>query len=946
MNILLPRKGKYNIGDDFPMISIPTDISEMNPEKKTFDDFQWWAESSEFKKWMDKNKRQGVDDSEDMAKNGDNLSDLIREHVGSYSFNNEINESDVLSFDEYDAINEDANDASLSAEAKAGIKFHYAYNKLKADGKLLPITSVDTDLPDGQAKAVFLVMEDPDTKTNIDETLKAFKMTGLPGDPNSKVKMVSVTETLPGGPIDENATTASLIEGILKTAASYAAIGAGIGVTWAILRKVGYTVAGASALKSLRGLAPVAKAGEEVAKTTGVLAKSGTFIKKIGSGAFSGVKVLGKGLLDLAKFKNTGNAIKTAYSFGKTSLAFTKKLSTGMRALNFVKAVGRGGAVGAAKIATKAGTKGAARFIPFVGEVLMGIEAIGSTWNWFSDNQAPKWTEIEDTIAPGKGGKAFDPSKIKDGTAITICWRQPAGTGLGIATSFLYNNDTRTTAELFKIGKSKDGSSSIFIMTQVNSKEYQKALANYAAIIVSIKDGEINAQDGFLNTVHRALDNEDMDVEVAYMDTPEDMASNFNFEGICDWATAMEYYNNANDQYLISNSDAPESYEYYYDKTGKNDYVNVAGKLLTDEEIGSKSDSDIQDIFTNANNKLKNPKPEPKDEKRKSLPGDAGPAKQEKDKFKEKEKSGGTGDGYRGDAEIADSENNRELWLTPMVNESVKSGVVIRKFAEFEDVLEHISTSRNYPVYSQLNEDDPVEKTEETDNNLVLNNEEASEPAKIAVYAVTGIEYANPADRQYTPAAYRYFMIDPVDFDAAIDSSITVAVSTNDPVPNPKRGVYEFKEKAREEEKEVRKTEPEENPNQDNGGSNNTSDDSDDENKPNKDDYFITADPDDISIKNRRNATVIRDHNFKGGINIVDEFLTDKEKEMLGIPTWKAVTLAKTFMNGQGEVIKVKLKNRYAPMFNKAKTYEVQDGESFQIAKKFAKEVEDRIKFQ
>jgi len=112
------------------------------------------------------------------------------------------------------------------------------------------------------------------------------------------------------------------------------------------------------------------------------------------------------------------------------------------------------------------------------------------------------------------------------------------------------------------------------------------------------------------------------------------------------------------------------------------------------------------------------------------------------------------------------------------------------------------------------------------------------------------------------------------------------------------------------------------------------------------DDYFITVDPDDISIKNRKNATVIRDKNFKGGINIVDEFLTDKEKEVLGIPTWKAVTLAKTFMNGQGEVIKVKLKNRYATMFNSVKTYDVNDGEAFQIAKKFAKEVEDRIKFQ
>lgn len=939
MNILLPRKGKYNIGDDFPMISIPTDISGMNPEKKTFDDFQWWAESSEFKKWMDKNKRQWVADSEDMVKYGDSLSDLIREHVGSYSFNNEINESDVLSFDEYDAINEDANDASLSPEAKAGIKFHFAYNKLKADGILKPITSVDADLPDGAPKAVFLVMEDPDTKKNIDETLKAFKMTGLPGDPNSKVKMVSVTETLPGGPIDANATTASIIEGILKTAASYAAIGAGIGVTWVILRRVGYGVAGASALKALRGIAKigktgveVAKTGAEVAKTTGALAKSGAFIKKIGSGAFGKVKVLGSGFLELAKFKNTGNAIKQAYSFGKTSLAFTKKLSTGKRALNFVKAVGRGGAFGAGKIAAGAGTKGVARFIPFVGEVLMGIEAIGSTWNWFSDNQAPKWTEIEDTIATGKGGKAFDPSKIKDGTAITICWRQPAGTGLGIATSFLYNNDTRTTAELFKIGKSKDGNSSIFVMTQVNSKEYQKALANYAAIIVSIKDGEINAQDGLLNKLHRALDNEDMDVEVAYMDTPDNMASNFNFEGICDWATAMEYYNNANDQYLISNSDAPETYEYYYDKFGKDDYVNVAGKLLTDEELGSKSDIDIQEIFASSNNKVKNPKPEKKEEKPKTKDnvGLNGPPKYPiDDKFKEKGATGG----------VNDSENNKELWLTPMVNESTKTGVVIRKFAEFEDVLEHIGTLGNYPEYFQLNE-------KSGDNNLVLNNEQASEPGKVAVYALTGIEYANPADRQYSPANYKYFIIDPVDFDAAIDSSITVAVSTDDAVPNPKRGVYEFKEKPKKEEREERKTSPEENKNQDNDGSNNTTDDEDDANVPSKDDYFITADPDDISIKNRKNATVIRDHNFKGGINIVDEFLTDKEKEVLGIPTWKAVTLAKSFMNGQGEVIKVKLKNRYAPLFNTVKTYEVQDGEAFQIAKKFAKEVEDRIKFQ
>lgn len=940
MNILLPKTGKYNIGDDFPMISIPTDISDMNPVEKTFDDFQWWAESSEFKKWMKANPRQWVADSEEMSKYGDTLSDIIREHVGSYSFNSEINESDVLSFDEYDTINEDENDGSLSDEARAGIKFHYAYNKLKADGKLKPISSVDSDLPNGVEKAVFLVMEDPETKNSIDETLKAFKMVGLPSSSESKIKIVAVKETLPGGPIDPDTTTSDLVSGILKNAAEYAAIGVGVGVTWAILRKAGYTVAGISALKALKGLAPAAKTGTEVAKTGGALGKAGAFLKKVSTGGIKRLKVLGRGLVDFATFKNLRNAAVGTYR--GTKAAITGKAGVYAVKSPAAKVIARGFARGATK-GVSASLKGASRWIPFVGQALLAVDAIGSTWNWFSDNQAPKWTEIKDTIATGKGGQAFDPSKIKDGTAITICWRQPAGTGLGIATSFLYTNDTRTTAELFKIGKSKDGDSSIFILTSINSKEYQQALSNYAAVIVSIKNGEINSQSG-LSAVTRVFDNEDMDVEVAYMDTPEDMASNFNFKGICDWATVQEYYDAAGDQYLISDSDAPETYEYYYGSRG-NDYVNVSGRILTNEEIGSKTDAEVQDLFTNADTKINNRKPEESEKiEKKAMPGDQGPPKVVRDKFKEKDQSGGTGDGYRGDAQIADSENNRDLWLTPMVNESAKNGLVIRKFAEFEDVLEYVNTSGKYPEYPQLNE----KKLGEDD--LILTSEEASEPAKIAVYTVTDMEYANPDDRQYTPAAYKYFMIDPTDFDAPIDSGINVGVSTDETLIDPKRGVYEFKEKPKEEEK--RRTDAEENPNRDdnNGGSSNNTpednEDNDDENVPNKDDYFITADPDDISIKNRKNATVIRDKNFKGGINIVDEFLTDKEKEILGIPTWKAVTLAKSFMNGQGEVIKVKLKNRYAPMFNKAKTYEVQDGEAFQIAKKFAAEVEDRIKFQ
>ena len=936
MNIFLPKNGKYNIGDDFPMISIPTDISELNPQEKTFDDFQWWAESSEFKKWMDANKRQWVADSEETTRYGNTLTDLIKEHVESYRFGNNLNESDVLSFDEYDSLNEA--DDPLSAEAKIGIKFHYAYNKLKADGKLKNITSVDTDLPTGVEKAVFVSMEDPETKVNVDETLKAFKMVALPGSDDSKVKIISIKESLPGGPVDPDTTMKELVEGILKTAGEYAAIGAGIGVTWAVLRRVGYGVAAGAALKTLRGLAPAATVATEGAKATGLLAKSGQFLKNVASGGIKKVKVLGSGLVDLLKFKDT--------------VVVGKSIIRGVKGAGKAAVLGKASLpkiVTAFKVGLKRGvSQGGARLIPFVGQALLAIDAIGSTWNWFSDNQAPKWDEIEDTIASGKGGKEFDPGKIEDGTSITICWKQPAGTGLGIAASFLYSNDTRTTAELFKVGKGTSGDS-IFILTAINSKEYQKGLSDHAVTLISIKNGPINAQSG-LSGLRRILDNEDMDVKVAYVDQPEDIATSFNFMGICDWSVLLEYYNEASEQYLISDGDAPETYEYYYQTTQK-DYVNVSGKLLSDEELGSKSSDDIAEMFASGNNKINNLKPEKKEKDgKKEENKNTGDKPEEK---KNKEQPGGTSDGFRGDAQIADSENNRELWLTPMVNESSKNGMVIHKFSEFEDVLEYINIMGKYPDHSTLNEDEKEEGTEadvkakESADTLTLTNEEASGPAKVAVYSVTDMEYANPADRQYTPAAYKYFIIGPDDYDANLGSSIEVGVSTDETLIDPRRGVYEFKEEVKKEDNRDeggRKTEPEDNRNTDDGASD--VDDSDDENTPNKDDYFITADPDDISIKNRKNATVIRDKNFKGGINIVDEFLTDKEKEVLGIPTWKAVTLAKTFMNGQGEVIKVKLKNRYAPMFNTAKTYEVRDGEAFQIAKKFAKEVEDRIKFQ
>ena len=51
-------------------------------------------------------------------------------------------------------------------------------------------------------------------------------------------------------------------------------------------------------------------------------------------------------------------------------------------------------------------------------------------------------------------------------------------------------------------------------------------------------------------------------------------------------------------------------------------------------------------------------------------------------------------------------------------------------------------------------------------------------------------------------------------------------------------------------------------------------------------------------------------------------------------------------MGDKGEVTEVKLKNRFAAFGDKTRRYSVTDGEKFEIAKKFAEEVEARIKYQ
>lgn len=860
MIILLPKKAEYKNGDDFPFLTVPLDMK--GAESASFEDFQWWAKSEDFQKWLDKNPRSWVADSEDMSKYS-NVAEYIKE---KYNFNlDDINvsldendlDNGVISFSNFSKLNEDTNTADDDPKFREAIKFHFAYNKLKSEGKIDETLSPG-EILDGKEKAIFICGNDPDTGEDIQETLKAVKMKSFTKSQSaSKIMLLDVSEMYPGGSIPENETAEGLTQKIIQDASILAVMG-GVSITlFGALKAAGGALSGALLLKSISGFRINPKNATQV--SPGVMDK----IKNYGGSA---IKSLWGGAKDVALLKNTrtiGSSIvrgakgaKSAYTLGKV------------------------GAKGALKAFSKGFTRGAAqggaKLIPFVGEILILTDVIGSAWNWFSDKQAPKYNEVKSFAQ-----REMDPKKIPIGVPITVCWSQPAGGGWGTVTSFLFNNETRTTAEFIKIADKNNYS--ILILTQVNSKEAQKQLAEHDLVLVALDNNDIvNDQEGALNTIARVFDNEDLDFKISYVDGISKLATIFKFKGMCDWDVFKTALDSSSDQLIISDDSAPETYEFYY-QDNEGDVINVVGRLMNNDELRSTSKDDIDKIFI------------PKEVKE-------------------------------------DSGNGSKK------NESEDGGLVYMDLVNENDVITSFSSFSDR-IYG-INED------KESGDIVSLSSDDLSTPAKVAIYWVTDREYADPELRKYKTGKFTNFTIDPSDYGAKRGESISVQTNTiNEDINNPKRGVYQFKKAKLDNKKDGRESDivTVVNPKTD-------------EKKPEvsgdkvegkvSDDYYIKVDPNDVKIKDRRSSTIIRDNFVTGGINLIDKFLSDKEKEVLGVEGWKAISFAKALQDNRGDIVEVKLKNKFASPGDRVRKYRVTDGEAFQIAKKFTTEVEDRIKYE
>jgi hypothetical protein len=537
--IVLFKKGEtYKAGGVFPVVSIPV---EAQGEKKDFNDFQWWAPTDKWNTWLKANPRSWQAESEETEK------DFKKRLYESLVEEGEI-DSKVLDFTSFnslleaDAAGSDSSVSVSSAEQpteeqkKNYTKFVFAYNRLKEGGKIKDELNA-ASLKKGEDYAIIWDLPG-NTGAPVVETRQAYRSKVVSDLPNGV--LVKIDETIPFGKFQEESDAGNILMKIAGfgsqilagglTAA--AAIGGGIWATKSIASRL-------SARKAISG-------------------GTSWLSRIIGGGAEKAV---------------TSNASTAAVD---AAAATELELATGVGA----EALGASEiAVGAAVPAAAEGGAGAATIAaaesnPVGWIVTAAVIAAGTIQrlvNWTSDAQAPRLGQIEDE---GWARDSFMPGTIPDGEAITICWTQDAGNSW--FTDILWNEDTRTTMDLIKLGNFKGRS--IFLLVQINSKEYDAVLKSKEMILLSF-DGNAKFERGY-------FDNDDLEFEMIAVEKGE--SNNFIstiFEGYCTWDEMEGAYRGADDSFVGVPENAPDEYSFHY-KLGKGDRdINVTGTLIKD--IGS-----------------------------------------------------------------------------------------------------------------------------------------------------------------------------------------------------------------------------------------------------------------------------------------------------------------------------------------------------------------------
>ena len=532
--IVLFKKGEvYKAGDSFPLISIPI---ETEGESREFNDFQWWAPTDKWNEWIKAHPRDWQAESEIQE---ENFRKKLYENLVTEG---EINPA-VLDFNSFNLILEEesqntdsvgitSSEPATEEQKKNYTKFVFAYNKLKEAGTIKNEIQISS-LSKGEEYAIVCDLPGNDGSPVV-ETRQAYRTKIVSDLPNSL--LAKIDESIPFGKFEEGV---SMGDQIIKIAKDGGRIIAG-GVV-----AVGIVAGGIWATKSY-----LKRAATRAALNGG----KSWFSRIFSSGVEKSV---------------ASNAAKSVVN---PATASELELATGVSA----EALGTAGSteVIVSSTAPVAAETGFGAFLAsnpvgwITAAVILATETIQRIVNFTSDDQAPRLGQIEDE---GWAKDKFMPGTIPDGEAITVCWTQSAGNGW--FTDVLWNEDTRTTMDLIKIGNFKG--KSIFLLVQINSKEYDAILKSKEMVLLAFDQ---NAK--FDRTWY---DNDDLEFEMITIekgDTKNVIST--VFDGYCSWEEMQSAYNGADDSFIGVPENAPEEYSFHY-KSGKGDRdVNVTGTLIKD----------------------------------------------------------------------------------------------------------------------------------------------------------------------------------------------------------------------------------------------------------------------------------------------------------------------------------------------------------------------------
>jgi len=542
MIVLFKKEETYKAGGVFPVVSIPV---EAQGEAKDFNDFQWWAPTDKWNTWLKANPRSWQAESEETEK------DFRKRLYESLVEEGEI-DSKVLDFTSFNSLLEADAAGSGSAVAvssaeqpteeqkKNYTKFVFAYNRLKEGGKIKDELNA-SDLKKGEDYAIIWDLPG-NGGASVVETRQAYKSKVVSDLPNGV--LVKIDESIPFGKFQEESDAGNTIMKI-----------AGFG---------GQILAG--------GVAAAAVIGGGILATKAIAGQAARFAaRKSTSGGVSWLsRILGSG----AETAVASNAPIAAVDAAAASSSLELATGVSAEALGTAGAteITVGSAVPAAAAASEGGVAAGAAASNPIGWIIAAVAVTAGVVqrivNWTSDAQAPKLGDIEDE---GWAKDAFMPGTIPDGEAITICWTQDAGNSW--FTDILWNEDTRTTMDLIKLGNFKGRS--IFLMVQINSKEYDAILKSKEMILLSFEENA-KFERGY-------FDNDDLEFEMIAVEKGE--SSNVIstiFEGYCSWEEIEGAYRGADDSFVGVPENAPDEYSFHY-KLGKGDRdINVTGTLIKD----------------------------------------------------------------------------------------------------------------------------------------------------------------------------------------------------------------------------------------------------------------------------------------------------------------------------------------------------------------------------